>query len=70
MEANDSECEIGEKLLKLTTLLDELQGDVNLLQTKINELRRRIRECDSKEDLEKLDDGIHIDEGYKHIELI
>lgn len=70
MEANDGEYETGEKLLKLTTLLDELQDDVNLLQSKINELRKHIRECGSAEDLEKIDDGIHIDEGYKHIELI
>lgn len=57
------------KILKFITVLDELQGDVNLLQSKINEARRFIQECRSEEDIEKIDDEIHIDEGYKHIDL-
>lgn len=57
------------KILKYTTILDELQGDVNLLQSKISEFRRRIQKCSSEEDIEKIDDEIHIDEGYKHIEI-
>lgn len=54
--------------LKFTTLLDELQGDVNLLQSKINEARRFIQKCKSEEELEKIDE-IQIEEGYKHIEI-
>ena len=57
------------KILKCTTILDELQEDVNLLQSKISEFRRRIQKCGSEEDIEKIDDEIHIDEGYKHIDL-
>lgn len=57
------------KILKCTTILDELQEDVNLLQSKISEFRRRIQKCSSEEDIEKIDDEIHIDEGYKHIDL-
>lgn len=57
------------KILKFTTILDELQGDVNLLQSKISEFRRRIQKCSSEEDIEKIDDEIYIDEGYKHIDL-
>lgn len=57
------------KILKCTTILDELQEDVNLLQSKISEFRRRIQKCSSEEDIEKIDDEIHIDEGYKHIEI-
>ena len=49
-------------------MLDELQGDVNLLQSKINEARRFIQECKSEEELDKIDE-IQIEEGYKHIEL-
>lgn len=54
--------------LKFTTLLDELQGDVNLLQSKINEARRFIQKCRSEEELDKIDE-IQIEEGYKHIDL-
>ena len=68
MEANHRKCETDKKL-KFTTLLDELQGDVNLLQSKISEFRRRIQKCSNEEDIEKIDDEIHIDEGYKHIDL-
>lgn len=57
------------KILKFITVLDELQGDVNLLQSKISEFRRRIQKCSSEEDIEKIDDEIYIDEGYKHIDL-
>lgn len=57
------------KILKFITELDELQEDVNLLQSKISEFRRRIQKCSSEEDIEKIDDEIHIDEGYKHIDL-
>lgn len=57
------------KILKFITVLDELQEDVNLLQSKISEFRRRIQKCSSEEDIEKIDDEIHIDEGYKHIDL-
>lgn len=57
------------KILKYTTILDELQEDVNLLQSKISEFRRRIQKCSSEEDLEKIDDEIQIEEGYKHIEI-
>lgn len=57
------------EILKCTTILDELQEDVNLLQSKISEFRRRIQKCSSEEDIEKIDDEIHIDEGYKHIDL-
>lgn len=60
---------VKNKILKCTTILDELQEDVNLLQSKISEFRRRIQKCSSEEDIEKIDDEIHIDEGYKHIEL-
>lgn len=56
------------KILKFTTILDELQGDVNLLQSKINEARRFIQECRSEEELDKIDE-IQIEEGYKHIEI-
>lgn len=41
------------KILKCTTILDELQEDVNLLQSKISEFRRRIQKCSSEEDIEK-----------------
>ena len=58
----------GNKILKCTTILDELQEDVNLLQSKINEARRFIQECRSEEELDKIDE-IQIDEGYKHIDL-
>ena len=56
------------KILKFITVLDELQEDVNLLQSKINEARRFIQECRSEEELDKIDE-IQIDEGYKHIDL-
>lgn len=56
------------KILKFITVLDELQGDVNLLQSKINEARRFIQECRSEEELDKIDE-IQIEEGYKHIEI-
>ena len=67
METKDSEV-VENKILKFITVLDELQGDVNLLQSKINEARRFIQECRSEEELDKIDE-IQIDEGYKHIEL-
>ncbi|MDY6245432.1 MAG: hypothetical protein SPL82_16430 [Lachnospiraceae bacterium] len=60
------ECETDKK--KFTTILDELQGDVNLLQSKINEARRFIQKCRSEEELDKIDE-IQIEEGYKHIDL-
>lgn len=50
------ECETDKK--KFTILLDELQEDVNLLQSKISEFRRRIQKCSSEEDIEKIDDEI------------
>lgn len=50
-------------------ILNELQEDVNLLQSRINEVRRRVLECKSKEDFEKIDEEIPLDEGYKHIEI-
>lgn len=56
------------EILKCTTILDELQEDVNLLQSKINEARRFIQECRSEEELDKIDE-IQIEEGYKHIDL-
>ncbi len=60
--------EAENKILKCTTILDELQEDVNLLQSKINEARRFIQECKSEEELDKIDE-IQIEEGYKHIEI-
>lgn len=67
METKDSGV-VENKILKFITVLDELQGDVNLLQSKINEARRFIQECRSEKELDKIDE-IQIDEGYKHIEL-
>ena len=60
------ECETDKK--KFTILLDELQGDVNLLQSKINEARRFIQKCRSEEEFDKIDE-IQIEEGYKHIDI-